>query len=311
MHPSLNRTTPLEKILVALAEFDYLTASQVTRLLYAPSSLAYVRKQLKTMVTASFILALGGREVNLPLIYTLSGKGRQYAAGIGKPTVKRFRPSEEREKTDNLFFMKHTLAVSDVLIAARLLAQTTPGIVLTRMFSERALKRKIYVEIPEPTMHSRGKTRTICIEPDASVQFTIEETWHDKPQTWQDCFYIELYRNLPPLEQRFKQKVQGYVAMAVTGQQEALFQTAALSIAVFAATDQQARTLKRWTEEALQQLGHPAEGQRFFFSSIDAATASPTEMYLAPVWQQAFSSAPTPLLVIEEQQPLPEEGHER
>jgi hypothetical protein len=41
-----------EKTLVALGEFDYLTASQLTRLLYAPSSHAYVRKLLNALVAA-------------------------------------------------------------------------------------------------------------------------------------------------------------------------------------------------------------------------------------------------------------------
>jgi hypothetical protein len=35
------------KILVAISEFDYLTASQVTRLLYKETSLAFVRKKLR------------------------------------------------------------------------------------------------------------------------------------------------------------------------------------------------------------------------------------------------------------------------
>jgi Replication-relaxation len=300
MRTSVNRTTPLEKILVALAEFDYLTAAQVTRLLYAPSSLTHVREQLKSLVDNSLVLALSSRLATHPRVYTLTGKGRTYAALLGIESTKRVRPSEEHEKARNLFFIQHTLAVIDVLLGARLLSQTAPGITLTRLFPERALKRFIYVALPEPTKRGREKTQTICIEPDASCDFTIEETWHDKPQTWQDFFYIEVYRHLP-METRFKQKVQGYVVMALTGQHEELFQTSALSIAVFAATDQQARTLKRWTEEALQQLGHPAEGQRFFFSSIDPATASPAEVYLTPVWQQAFGEAPTPLLVLGEE----------
>jgi hypothetical protein len=280
---------PLEKILLALAEFDYLTASQVTRLLYAPSSLTHVREMLKSLVDDSLVLALSSRLATHPRVYTLTGKGRTYGAFLGMQNTKRIRTSEELDKAHNLFFMQHTLAVTDVLIAARLLSQTVPEIQLTRLFSERALKRKI------------------CIEPDASVDFTIEETWHD--QTWQDFVHIEVYRNLPPLEWRFKQKVQGYVSYAQTGLHEELFQTTALSIAVFAATAQQKAVLKRWTEEALRET--PQEGQRFFFTSIDTATATPAEMFLTPVWEQAFSSTPRPLLVIEERQTSLGEGHER
>jgi hypothetical protein len=101
-----------------------------------------------------------------------------------------------------------------------------------------------------------------------------------------------------PMETRFKQKVTGYLFYAATGQHAALFQTSALSIAVFTATDQQAATLKRWTEEALHD--QPQFGAYFLFRSIDTSATSPTEMYLAPVWQQAFGDAPIPLLVYKE-----------
>jgi hypothetical protein len=37
----------------------------------------------------------------------------------------------------------------------------------------------------------------------------------------------------------------------------------------------------------------------------DPTSIKPAEMYLAPLWQQAFGTANTPLLV------LTEEGHER
>jgi hypothetical protein len=139
------------------------------------------------------------------------------------------------------------------------------------------------------------------IEPDASLDFFITETWHTKPQTWQDFFHIEVYRNLPPVEWRFKQKVQAYVTYATGGQHEALFQTPALSIAVFAATAQMAATLKHWTEEALLQIAQPEQGALFFFRSCDTTTASPEDMYLAPVWEQAFGTATTPLLVLAEE----------
>jgi hypothetical protein len=119
-----------------------------------------------------------------------------------------------------------------------------------------------------------------------------------------DFFHIEVYRNLPPVEWRFKQKIKGYVTYALSGQHEELFQTPALSIAVIAQTPQlddqkMAATLKRWTEEALQEIGRPEEGEWFFFCSRDPATASPEELFLAPVWESAFGTTKTPLLVLE------------
>jgi hypothetical protein len=284
-----------EKILLALAEFAYLTAEQVTRVCYSPGSLAYVRKQLKSLVAARLVVPLAGRSVTMPRVYTLSAKGYTAATLLGRPQARRVRPSEESGKAQNLFFLQHTIAVTDILIGARLLAQAVPEIVLTRLFTERALKRKIYVHLPE-----RTELRQICLEPDASCEFAITETWHETPQTWEDFFHIEVYRTLPPVEWRFKQKIQGYVTYATTGQHAALFHTPALSIAVFAATREMAATLKRWTEQALEEMHQPEQGERFFFRSIaDLGTVTPSELYLAPVWEQPFGNTKTPLLILE------------
>jgi hypothetical protein len=70
---------------------------------------------------------------------------------------------------------------------------------------------------------------------------------------------------------------------------------------VLTATDELARTLKRWTEEVLVTLAQPEQGERFFFCSCNPATASPEELFLSPVWETAFGSAKTPLLILEEE----------
>jgi hypothetical protein len=93
--------------------------------------------------------------------------------------------------------------------------------------TERSLKRKISVPLAD--------NRRCYIEPDASLEFLLTETWHTPPQTWQDFFHIEVYRHVP-MEVRFKQKVKGYVVSVDTGIHEALFKTAALSIAVICET---------------------------------------------------------------------------
>jgi hypothetical protein len=55
----------------------------------------------------------------------------------------------------------------------------------------------------------------------------------------------------------------------------------------------------------LTKLNKPAEGQRFFFSSVIPGQVTPTELFLSPVWMLAFSNTLTPLLMLDE------EGHER
>src|SRR5918992_6124337 len=166
-----------EKLLAFLALFGYLTAEQLRRVAgYQPKSLGFVRQKLNSLVAAGFVMALPGRFVTQARVYTLTAKGYTSASALGVQMAKRVRPAEERDKARNRFFIEHTLAVSDVLVAAWRLAQTHPSIALTTLYTERELQRKIYVQLPE----------RICIEPDASCEFTVTETWHDAPQTWQD-----------------------------------------------------------------------------------------------------------------------------
>jgi hypothetical protein len=176
-------------------------------LCYAPSSIAFIRKLLKSLVQQDLVLPLGGRAVSLPLVYTLSGTGRHYTGVLGTPVVSRFRPSEEQEKGTNVFVMRHTLAVTDVLISAWLLSHTHPNIALTRMYTEGELKRKIYVGLPD---------RTLCLEPDASLEFQLTETRQEAPKTWEDFSHIKFYRT-HLAEWRFKQKIRGYVSYTKQG----------------------------------------------------------------------------------------------
>jgi hypothetical protein len=119
-----------EKILCALAVFGYLPAEQLTRLLYAPSSASFVRKLLRALVAAGLVLMLPGRVITLPHVYTPTTTGYTYVAQLGVQQARWVRPVDEREKAQNLLFLQHTLAVNDVLIAARLLSQTHPTLCL-------------------------------------------------------------------------------------------------------------------------------------------------------------------------------------
>jgi hypothetical protein len=169
--PATGSQTPTgaEKILLSLAEFDYLTAEQITRLCYAPASLSFVRKKLRTLIAKGFVLALEHDLITVPHVYTLTGTGLAVADALGVPKKKRVRPAEEAVKADNLFFLKHTIAVTDVLIAAKLLTKHNLDIILNRLYLERELKRKISFQIPA----SIGNVRDICLEPDAAVDFVI------------------------------------------------------------------------------------------------------------------------------------------
>jgi hypothetical protein len=275
------------EIITDLSDFHYLTVSQLMTVKgYKESSRSYVYKEVNELVAADLIMSLPRQIVTQPRLYTLTSKGRKVASFLGKTPYTRFRPGEEKERGENGLFVAHTIAVTDVLIAGRLLAKTIPSIRLNAMITERELKRTIYVPLAGHT----GE-RTICIEPDGALDFIIQDTW-------QDFCYLEVYRHHLN-EERFQRKIQGYVTALVSGLHERLFKTPALSVVIIATTTTLKETLKHWAEEALVAMERPDAGDRFFFCSLNTATASPWELFLSPVWEQAFSTAKTPLLVLE------------
>jgi Replication-relaxation len=279
--------TAQRNIINDLAEFHYLTISQLITLEgYQESSRSYLYKEVKELVAAELLMVLPRQVVTQPRLYTLTSKGRKAASLLGKTPDNRFRPGEEKERGENGVFVAHTIAVTDVLIAARLLAKSVPDIRLNRMLTERELKRTIYVPVPGQT----GERR-ICIEPDGAVDFVIQDTW-------QDFCYLEIYRHHLN-ETRYQHKIQGYVTALVSGLHERLFHTPAMSVAVIATTIKLKETLKQWAEEALTTMERQDAGDRFFFCSLNTATASPEELFLSPLWEQAFRTDKTPLLVLE------------
>jgi hypothetical protein len=283
------------KILQSLGEFSYLTIDQIIALHYQEASRSYVRKEVNALLTAGLAMALPRPTVTYPRLFTLTGDGQRFVSRFGCVPTKRVRRSDEQDKGHNSYFVQHTIAITDVLIRAKLLSQAIPGIALHRLYVERELKRKIYVA-PLGQALPAGRQDTerqqpCCLEPDASLHFVTAGNI-------EDFFHLEVYRT-HLREERFKRKIRGYVAYIHSTLHQQLFQTPALAIAFFCATDPLAETLLRWTEEVLHDVGQEYIGERFFFRQIATAKTSPIEMYLAPVWEQPFSDTKTPLLVLE------------
>jgi hypothetical protein len=282
--------TAKRNIISHLSDFHYLTVSQLLTLEECKeTSRSYIYKQVNELVAADLIMSLPRQVVTQPRLYTLTSKGRKAASFLGKTPDTRFRPGEEKERGENGVFVAHTIAVTDVLIAGRLLAKRVPAIRLNRILTERELKRTIYVPLPGEATTKRK----ICIEPDGALDFVIQDTW-------QDFLYLEVYRHHLN-ETRFQHKIQGYVTAAVSGLHERLFATSAMSVAIIATTKTLKETLKHWAEEALMGMQRPDAGDRFFFCSLDTTATSPEELFLSPLWEQAYSTTKIPLLTLEEE----------
>ena len=89
-----------EAILRALSRFHYLTATQVSRLIYPNLSdeNRYAQRRLKHLVDGKYLLRLRAlpapRYGQAPHVFTLATRGRQYVAALGVRVPQSFRPSE-------------------------------------------------------------------------------------------------------------------------------------------------------------------------------------------------------------------------
>ncbi len=159
-------------ILAAVQRFGYLTAGQVSRLLYpgCHDQNRYARRRLARLADAELLLRLTRlstpRYGSGPQVFTLGRAGRAVLAA----TDSYYRPGEEQAKAHNSLFMTHTLATIDVLIAAELLGRSHP-VTMPRVLTERRLRADpLRVDLPA----DEGRpARSVAVIPDAWFELSV------------------------------------------------------------------------------------------------------------------------------------------
>src|SRR3954453_1896032 len=240
-------------VLLALNRFHYLTAAQLSRLLYPnlKDQNRYAQRRLRQLATAEYALQLRAlpkpQYGQAPYVYTLARKGRMYVQGLGVSVDPYFRPSEERRTTLNSPFMAHRLATIDGMIAAVRFCREVPGSTDPRMLSERELKRgAVRVEVP-PLEHSTADgPRKVAVIPDAWLQLSFNGS---DPVS----LAIELDRGTED-QKVWREKVAAYTVWAGGPYQE-VFETDDLTIAVACPDDGRRMVLLEWTMVELKVRG--------------------------------------------------------
>lgn len=275
-------------ILTAVERHHYLTARQVTRLLYAPGSLSWSQRRLHRLTQHGYLTRLclprPTRTGSAPLVYTLAGHGRTLLARQGFDVARRLRLAETRRH--GYLFLAHTLAVNDVLIAAALLARTQPGLTLADFVHERDLKRHATrVSLPD------GSRRAVVPDAWLDLHWAMASGMHRFP------IMLELDRGTTA-QVPWRRKVAALVTWAQTVY-PMQFQTRALTIAVVATPGPRRRDeLLRWTEAELVATGQPAAAALFRVTGLAADQVAPAEFFLAPTWSTPLTPAPSPLLAL-------------
>lgn len=279
--------TPAKRaILLALGRYFYLTARQATRLLYAPTSLTHAQALLKELAddgyTQRLFLPRPTPHGRVPAVYTLGRLGRTYLDSIGADVPPRLRPSAERGHA--YLFLDHSLAVSDCLIAAALLARRVPAITIHQMRHERDLRR---TPIPVAT-------------PDGGQASVIADGWLDlrvamPDGVYRSCIALEIDRGTAG-SAAIRRKIGNWVAAADGPYQEA-FGTDLLTVAIVATPgERRATELLEWIAAELTSLHREEQAGLFVVTAVDAAVVAPALFYGGPVWRRCDDTTPVPLI---------------
>jgi hypothetical protein len=275
-----------EAIITAVNRYHLATADQLCRFLLGSKSYAHMRSKASHLADAGYLLRNEELRPLGPVVYSLGPKGRSYLRELGVAVPERLKKTVVRHY--GWGHLNHALGVTDILIAADLVAQRTPHVRLAALFNEHALKRKgVRVSLPA------GGTVTVC--PDAWLDFRLEgDRWY------RSCLSIEFDRG-NEWQPAWREKVRAILAWA-KGPYITAFGTESLSVAVIVDAGEQSaqrcQNLLRWTEAELVAQHAQHEADLFCIAALNPATADPVQLFLGPLFQSPFAPEPTPLLAV-------------
>ena len=303
------RTHVDENIFKAIYRYYYMTVLQVIKALdYSTNSLPTVRTRLLYLERKGYLASLilpTNKKGYFPKIYYLASGGIDYLRTQGFDVTHRFHATEQKEK--QYLFLKHTLAVNDVLIAAKLVAKQYPQISLYEFRHERELKRDpekftitLYKETEDETQEPVvWKQEEFYFVPDAFLDFHIEQ----EKKTYRAEILLELDRDTTE-RRRFQEKIGGILTYIKAERFVKRYKARKITVA-FVTTGGQKRVekMRNWTRNELAKTHDTWDyGYTFVFTAlphkIDPATQreleeldeiDPVQLFLSPVWEFPFT----------------------
>jgi hypothetical protein len=297
-------------VLRALYEFHLLTVEQLTRLLYAKTSRNYVGAICKRLADAGYLLRTWlprhGSQGRAAAVYLLGRPGMRYLARQGYTLTHRARPSEHG--VHGAQFLLHTLAVSDVLIAAQLLERRVEGLLVAALRHEYDLKRTAAIRFAPGQVDPTG---SVYVVPDGWLDIRLARA---DGTALQLPLWLELDRGTEAIA-AIKRKVRGIVAYHVGGHYGRVFGTNHLQVvflvdrAAYDTTEQAAHRvdqIRRWCEEELTRLDRRSYGSIVRVAVLPAREElDPLPFFTAPHCREPFSPTPVALLAVVRGQVFP------
>jgi hypothetical protein len=301
-----------QEILEAIHTYRFVTAWDMTRLLYTPTSINHVREILSLLsgkqdhAEADYLYRFPlptTRVGNTEKIYTLGARGRAYLQSCGMDIDWYFRPYKFQFTDDVMTYYQpclHALTLTRFLVAAKVFVKKHPEWELPTLRTEYALKQEIAEE--KAKKHAATITLTpdngkaeekIMVIPDAWLEFHHTTS---KKGSWHPVF-LEIDRATEQ-QRYFKRQIRARALFLANGGYKKLFGTNKGVIA-YATTGNQTRvqTMRKWTKEVLDELDLKKLSSRFLFCSLTPSwEQDENALFLAPLWSRASDKHLVPLL---------------
>jgi Replication-relaxation len=296
-----------EEMLQSIHQLRYVTAWDMTRLFYTPTSHNHVREILSLLSGKEdfkerqylYRFPLPNTRIgNTEKTYTLGSQGRSYLQSQGMSVDWYFRPYKVASMTYQNCL--HALTLTRFLVAAKVLVKTHPEWELTTMRTEYELKKEIAEE------QATKQAATITLTPDNGKEeenvIVIPDAWllfHNttsKKGSWHPLL-LEIDRATEQ-QKYFKRQIRARALFLVSGGYKKLFGTNKGVIA-YATTGNQTRvhTMRKWTQDVLTELNLKKLSSRFLFCSLTPSwEQDENALFLAPLWYRASDKHPVPLL---------------
>jgi hypothetical protein len=297
-------TSRYEEILQSVHQLRYVTALDIARLFYSPTSLNHVREQLsllagqKDYTQGQYLYRFplpNTRIGNTEKIYTLGSKGRAYLQTQGMSVDWYFRPYKVAAMTYQNCL--HALTLTRFLVAAQVFCKKSAGWELPNMRTEYTLKKEIAEEKAKQhaatiALKTTQGEEDVTVIPDAWLLFHHPEKKH----SWQPVM-LEIDR-ASEQQKSFKKHVRARLLFLTNGGYKKLFGTNKGVIA-YATTGNHTRvqTMRTWTHEVATELNLKPLGLHFRFCSLTPSwEQDENSLFLSPLWFRALDKHPVPLL---------------
>ena len=286
-----------EEILQAVSTYRYLTARDLTYLLFSPNSITYARERLASLAGGAdgkqrsylYRFAMPSRTGSRERVYTLGSTGRDALRSLGYPADWYSRPYiAERLSHSHL---AHQLTLTRFAVAARSWVRTQSEYTLADMRLSYEIEQRLASLSGE-----QERTAALAI-PDGWLLF---ESVSDRGQS---PLLIEIDRG-SEYQERFKNHVRARLAFIRSGDYAKVFGVPAVIIAyvttgqVAAYRETRVKTMATWTREVLTELKMERWAGLFRFASMVYETLyeDAQTLFEKPVWYRPDSPTPLSLL---------------